>query len=335
MTEESLKLSELSGVGEARIRQLKDVGINNIMDLLVRSPIELSSLTGMEKDTAENLVTKARQYLTEEGILAKDFITALEVEKHRESIGKISTSTKSLDELLGGGIETQAITEVYAEFGSGKTQFAHTICVMVQKPKEEGGLDGSVLYIDTENTFRPNRITSIAIANGLDPIKVKERIFVAKAYNSSHQILLLEECTKFIQEKNIKLIVVDSLTGLFRAEYPGMGTLAARQQQINHFVHLLSKIADTYNIAALVTNQVMASPGVFFGDPTRAIGGHIVAHTSTYRIYFRKSGKNRVAIMIDSPEHAQNEAKFTLGERGVQDIEDKKLKEKDDSNETV
>ena len=325
---EDLRLDCLEGVGPVTTRKLSDAGIHNIMDLIVRGPVEVSEITGMDKDTAAKIVNKARLHLVEGGLLAKDFVSASEIYKRRQNIGKISTGTNCLDTLFDGGIETQALTEVYGEFGCGKTQFAHTLSVMVQKPKEEGGLDGSVLYIDTENTFRPERIVTIAKAHGMDPDKVLDRIIVARAYNSAHQTLILEESGPVIEENNVKLLVVDSAVGLFRAEYLGRGTLAIRQQKLNHFVHMLVRIAETYDCAALATNQVMASPDVFFGDPTRPVGGNVVAHTSTYRIYFKKSGKKRIARMVDSPHHPEEEVIFALGEAGVIDPEDteKKIK---------
>jgi len=325
---EDLRLDSLEGVGPVTTRKLSDAGIHNIMDLLVRGPVEISEITGMEKDTAAKIVNKARQHLVEGGLLAKDFVSASEIYKRRQNIGKISTGTNCLDTLFDGGIETQALTEVYGEFGCGKTQFAHTLSVMVQKTKEEGGLDGSVLYIDTENTFRPERIVQIAQAHGMDPDKVLDRIIVARAYNSAHQTLILEESGSVIEENNVKLLVVDSAVGLFRAEYLGRGTLAVRQQKLNHFVHMLVRIAETYDCAALATNQVMASPDVFFGDPTRPVGGNVVAHTSTYRIYFKKSGKKRIARMVDSPHHPEEEVLFALGEAGVMDPEEAEKKTK-------
>ncbi|MEK0340586.1 MAG: DNA repair and recombination protein RadA [Nitrosopumilus sp.] len=325
---EDLRLDNLEGVGPVTTRKLSDAGIHNIMDLIVRGPVEISEITGMDKDTAAKIVNKARVHLVEGGILAKDFVSATEIYKRRQNIGKITTGTNCLDTLFDGGVETQALTEVYGEFGCGKTQFAHTLSVMVQKPKEEGGLDGSVLYIDTENTFRPERIVTIAKAHGMDPDKVLDRIIVARAYNSAHQTLILEESGPVIEENNVKLIVVDSAVGLFRAEYLGRGTLAIRQQKLNHFVHMLVRIAETYDCAALATNQVMASPDVFFGDPIRPVGGNVVAHTSTYRIYFKKSGKKRIARMVDSPHHPEEEVIFALGEAGVIDPEDAEKKTK-------
>jgi DNA repair protein RadA len=318
---EDLRLDNLSGVGPVTTKKLSDAGIHNIMDLIVRGPVELSEITGMDKDTAGNIVEKARVALVEGGMISKDFVSAAEIYKRRQEIGKITTGTECLDLLLDGGLETQALTEVYGEFGSGKTQFCHTMCVTVQKPKEEGGLDGTVLYIDTENTFRPERIVSIAKAFGMDPEKALDKIIVARAYNSAHQQLILEEASQLIRENNVKLLVVDSAVGLFRSEYLGRGTLSVRQQRLNKFVHLLVRIAETYNCAALATNQVMASPDVFFGDPTRPVGGNVVAHTSTYRIYFKKSGKKRIARMVDSPHHPEQEVIFALGEAGVIDLD--------------
>jgi len=323
MITENFDLSDLEGVGPITKKKLEDAGIHNLMDLIVRGPVELGEISSMTSETCEKIVTIARKQLAENGTITKDFTSATEIYKRRQSIGKITTGTDALDKLFGGGIETQAITEVYGEFGSGKTQFCHSLCVMVQKSKEEGGLDGSVLYIDTEGTFRPERIVTIAQAHNMDPYKVLDRIIVARAYNSAHQVLILEEAGKTIQEENIKLIISDSITGLFRAEYLGRGTLANRQQKLGRYIRLISRIAETYNCAVLATNQVSTSPDSFFGDPIRPIGGNVLGHSSTYRIYFRKGGKNkRVAKIVDSPHHPLSEEVFELGDRGVQDTEE-------------
>jgi len=320
---EQFDLSDLEGVGPVTKKKLEDAGISTLMDLVVRGPVELEEISSMTSETCEKIVTHARKQLAESGAITKEFATASEIYTRRQAISKISTCTDALDDLLGGGVETQAVTEVYGEFGSGKTQLCHTLCVSAQRPKEEGGVDGSVLYIDTEGTFRPERIVSIAQGFGMDPAKVLDRIIVARAYNSSHQVLILEEAGKMIQEENIRLIISDSTTGLFRMEYLGRGTLASRQQKLGRYIRLLARIAETYNCAAVATNQVSSSPDSFFGDPTRPVGGNILGHASTYRIYIRKGGKNkRVAKIVDSPHHALSEAVFELGEMGVQDTED-------------
>lgn len=330
---DDLRLENLDGVGPVTSKKLSDAGIHNIMDLVIRGPVDISEITGMDLDAAVNLVNKARQQLIDNGQIAKEFVTATEIYKRRQDIGKITTGTNALDTLFDGGIETQAVTEVYGEFGAGKTQLCHTLCVTVQKPKEEGGLDGGVLYIDTEHTFRPERIVSIAKAKGLDPEKVLDRIIVARAYNSAHQELILQEAGPVIEENKIKLLVVDSAVGLFRAEFLGRGTLSVRQQRLNKFMHLLSRSAETYNIAAIATNQVQSSPDQFFGDPTRPVGGNVVAHASTYRVYLKKSGKKRIARMVDSPHHPEQEVLYTLTEGGVADPEDETKKKKKEESE--
>ncbi len=231
--------------------------------------------------------------------------------------------------MMGGGFETQAITEVYGEFGCGKTQIAHQIAVNVQLPVDRGGLDGSTIIIDTENTFRPDRITQMV--NGLakryddyfDPEDFLKNIHVARAYNSNHQMLLVETASELADslkdtEKPVRLLIVDSLTAHFRAEYVGRGTLSDRQQKLNKHLHNIMRFGDLNNAAVFITNQVMSKPDAFFGDPTKPIGGHILGHTSTFRIYLRKSkGEKRVAKLVDSPNLPDGEALFTVTYDGL------------------
>ncbi|MGE5706296.1 MAG: DNA repair and recombination protein RadA, partial [Nitrososphaerales archaeon] len=231
----------------------------------------------------------------------------------------ISTGSKNLDELLGGGIETGAITEIYGEFGSGKTQICHTTAVLVQQKKEKGGLEGGIIYVDTENTFRPERIVSISKSRNIDYSPVLENIIVAKAFNSSHQELIIQEIGKIIENNNIKLVIIDSAISHFRAEFLGRGTLSERQQKLNKLMHILMRIAETYNIAIIITNQIQSAPDMIFGDPYRPTGGNVMAHSSTYRIYLKKAGKNRIARIVDSPYHAEIEALFSLSDEGISD----------------
>jgi len=319
MSTEELELDSLEGVGPARKQKLMDAGIHTILDLAIRGPTEVADTVGLDMAAAIELCNKARNKLVELGRLEKDFVSASEIYKRRLNIDKITTGTKNLDDLLNGGIESQAVTEFYGEYGSGKTQLCHTLCIMVQLPKELGGLDAGALYIDTEGTFRPERIAGIAKARDLDPDQTLERIMVAKAYNSAHQQLIVQELGRVLDQNNIRLVIVDSAVAHFRAEFLGRGTLADRQQRLNRFMHLLVRYAETRNIAVVVTNQVQSTPDQFFGDPTKATGGHVVAHTSTYRIYFRRAGKNRIAKMVDSPYHMEREIPFILNEKGVDD----------------
>lgn len=315
---DKLALSNIEDIGPATEKRLREAGLKSIRDLLVRGPVDISEATGMEMDQSVDLCNKARLMLEDLGIIDKSFVTATSLYNKRKD--RISTGSKSFDDLLGGGMETRAVTELYGEFGTGKTQLCHTLCIMVQQPASGGGLAAKAIYVDTENTFRPERIVSIAEARALDSRKALENVIVAKAYNSAHQELIIEEAGSVIEDNNARLIIVDSAVAHYRAEFIGRATLSERQQRLNKFMHILVRIADTYEVAVVVTNQIQASPDAYFGDTIRPTGGHVLAHTSTYRIYLKRSGKNRIARMVDSPYHAEREILFTLTNAGISDV---------------
>jgi len=240
--------------------------------------------------------------------------------ERRRQVQKLRSRVQSIDDLLGGGFETQALVEVYGEFGSGKTQIGHQLAVNCTLPVEEGGLDGDVFYIDTEDTFRPERITQMARGYGLDPDKVLARIHVARAYNSDHQMLLAEEIKRMSKGLNVKMIIVDSLTSHFRAEYIGRGMLANRQQKLNRHLKDLKQLATVNNALILVTNQVHSKPDAMWGDPTKPIGGHILAHASTFRLYLRKAkAGRRIARLVDSPNLPDGECVYQVTQEGLRD----------------
>ena len=305
---------DLPGVGAATAEKLIAVGFDDLMSIAVATPAELIDTTGMGDALAKKLIAVARSSLE------MGFESGEELMKRREKVIRLKTGSKAFDTLLGGGLETGAIVECFGEFGSGKTQLGHALTVNVQSVEK----DAVAVYIDTENTFRPERIIQLAKGAGLDEEQVLKNIKVARAYNSDHQMLLAEKIEDLIKKQglNVKLVVIDSLTAHFRAEFIGRGTLADRQQKLNKHMHVLLKLADTYNLCVYVTNQVMAKPDMFFGDPTQAIGGHIVAHASTFRVYLRKGKKGtRVAKLIDSPSQPEGEAGFYVDETGIKDTE--------------
>jgi DNA repair protein RadA len=314
-TAASTDINDLPGVGPATAEKLREAGFEDLMAIAVCSPSELAEMCEIGEGVAIKIINQARKVAD-----VGSFETGEEVMRRREQVGHLKSLAKGLDELLGGGFETQSITELFGEFGSGKTQVGHQLCVNVQMPLEEGGLEGHALYIDTENTFRPERITQMAEAKGLDPEEVLRKIHVARAFNSNHQMMLVDKAADVAKQYPIRLIVVDSLTAHFRAEFVGRGTLANRQQKINKHMHDLLRLGSLNNAVICVTNQVSAKPDAFFGDPTRAIGGHIVGHTSTFRIYLRKSkGGKRIARLIDSPHLPEGEGVFTVTENGLEE----------------
>jgi len=325
-----LEIQDIEGIGPTTAKKLKEAGIVSVMDLAVATADELSVDINSSKDSASAFIIAAQKLLRDSKVLEKEFVTADAALEKRRSMLRCSTGSSTLDELLLGGIETQAVTEFYGEFGSGKSQICHTLCAIARQPIESGGLDSSTIYIDTEGTFRPERVQEIARARGFDPVQVLKNVAVCKVYNSSHLELIVKNLGKYVDDFKAKLVIIDSIISLHRAEFAGRGTLADRQQRLNSMLHKIIRLAEIYNIAIVITNQVQSSPDTFFGDPTKAAGGNVLGHASTYRVYLRKSGENRVAKMIDSPYHPYSDARFTVNERGTDDM-DEELKKKGSS----
>ena len=310
-------IRDIPGVGSTIADKLEAAGYTTPWAIVVSRAEELAEKAGIPLHTAERIIANARK------LLGIRFKTAKEVKLERLSVRKITTGSKNLDVLLGGGIETKTITEFYGEYGTGKTQICHQLSVNVQLPPERGGLNGKAVYIDTEGTFRWERIEAMARGMNLDPDEVMENIFYQRAYNSDHQMAIVEELFSFVPENNVKLVIIDSVTSHFRAEYPGRENLAMRQQKLNKHLHQLVRLAEAYNIAVVVTNQVMARPDVFYGDPTQAVGGHVLAHTPGVRVQLRRAkGNKRIARVVDAPHLPEGEAVFLITDEGIRDPEE-------------
>jgi len=339
-------LQDLPGVGPATSEKLKDNGFDSFQGIAVASPGELSNTADIGESSAADIINAARDAADIGG-----FESGAQVLERRKEIGKLTWGVEEVDELLGGGVETQSITEVYGEFGSGKSQVTHQLSVNVQLPREHGGLEGSAIFIDSEDTFRPERIEDMVFGLPDETIEatmefhgvadagaadaddetlreallesVLDNIHVAKAFNSNHQILLAEKAQEIASESQdgefpVRLLAVDSLTAHFRAEYVGRGELADRQQKLNKHLHDLMRVGDLNNTAVIVTNQVAANPDSFFGDPTQPIGGNILGHTSTFRLYLRKSKANkRIVRLVDAPNLPDGEAVMRVDGDGL------------------
>lgn len=490
MSESKFRRLEDLNISSTIINKLREAGYRTLEALAAANVNELATVVGIPLPTAQRIVNQARE------ALGLRFKTALEVKKERLGIKKITTGSKNLDSLLGGGVEIKTITEFFGEYGTGKcfvgktyvayvaddivferidvmferfaskvkplayddgvlvplngvkvlaysagrlgmvnaaalygemveyvvdieldndlnmmitpkhpvltltngeliwreamslgvgdvvvginedverilkdghscrskfsfykvksinikhhhdlvydlvvpkvhnfispeglilhnTQLCHQLSVNVQLPIEKGGLDGRALYIDSEGTFRWERIEAMSRGLGLDPDKVMENIVYVRAVNSDHQMAIVDEVMELIPRENIKLIVVDSITGHFRAEYPGRENLALRQQKLNRHLHQLNRVADMYDVAVVVTNQVMARPDVFYGDPTQAVGGHVLAHAPGVRVQLRRSrGNRRIARIVDAPHLPEGEVVFSITEVGIRDVEE-------------
>ncbi|RLG57355.1 MAG: DNA repair and recombination protein RadA [Hadesarchaea archaeon] len=307
-----VNLEELDGVGPAIAEKLRSAGYDSVESLAVATTGELMEAADVGMRVAVKVINAAREAAN------MGYERATEVMERRRNMGRITTGSSTLDKIIGGGVETQGVTEVFGEFGSGKSQIAHQLCVNVQLLPEQGGLNGKAVYIDTENTFRPERVTQMAMAMGVDPQKVLDNIYVARAHTTDHQMLLAEKVADIAKKEGVKLLVVDSVTSLFRTEYCGRGALAERQQKLGRHIATLHKLAELNDLAVFVTNQVQARPDVFFGDPTKPVGGHVLGHAVTARLYLRKSKANtRTAYLVDHPGLPPESATFQITEAGI------------------
>ena len=335
-------LQDLPGVGPATADKLIDAGFDTYESIAVASAGDMANTADIGDSTAGDIIQAAREAADIGG-----FESGAQVLKRRERIGKLSWQIEEVDDLLDGGLETQSITEVYGEFGSGKSQVTHQMCVNVQLSPEHGGLGGSAIFIDSEDTFRPERIDDMLrglddeiLADELERREIEgspgdeeamerllesflDQIHVAKAFNANHQMLLAEKAEELANEATdtefpVRLLCVDSLTAHFRAEYVGRGELAERQQKLNKHLHDLDQVGNLHNTTVLVTNQVASNPDSYFGDPTQPIGGNILGHKSTFRIYLRKSKNDkRIVRLVDAPNLADGEAVMRVQDGGL------------------
>ncbi|MFX0100896.1 MAG: DNA repair and recombination protein RadA [Candidatus Hodarchaeota archaeon] len=310
-----LALKDIPGVGPIIAKKLAASGFSSARSIATLAPAQLQQEGGIGEKTAQKIILAAQE------LCKIDFRTATEIFERRQQLGRIVTGSNSLNELLGGGLEASSVTEFFGEYRTGKTQIAHQLCINVQLPEDQGGMNGKALYVDTEGTFRPERLAQMAIARNMDVRDTLNNVIYARAYNCAHQVNILKQARKLFEEQGVKFIVVDSIINHFRSEFSGLGTLAQRQQLLNVHLHQIVQLAETYSIAAMVTNQVQVKPDVFFGNPIRPAGGNILGHGSTYRLYLRKSnGDSRIARLVDAPELPEAEAVFRVTEAGIQDV---------------
>lgn len=309
-----------NGISNNDIKKLQDAGFYTVESIAYTPKRKLITVKGISEQKADKLISEASK------IVPLGFTTATEFHKRRAELITLTTGSKQLDTLLGGGIETGAITEVFGEFRTGKSQLCHTLAITAQLPVDMGGGEGKCLYIDTEGTFRPVRLVSIARRFGLDENEALDNVAYARAYNADHQMQLLKQAAQMMSQSRFSLLIVDSVMALYRTDYSGRAELSARQMHVAKFMRALQRLADEFGIAVLITNQVVAqvdSSAIFNPDPKKPIGGNIIAHSSTTRLYFKKGkGRNRICKIYDSPCLAETETVFAIGEGGIMDPDD-------------
>eukprot|EP00039_Didymoeca_costata_P015720 m.272473 g.272473 ORF g.272473 m.272473 type:complete len:340 (-) comp16271_c1_seq2:1663-2682(-) len=311
---------ENAGIGATDIKKLVEGGFHTVESVAYVPKKHLLAIRGISEQKADKIVGEASKMVN------LGFTTATEFHQRRAEIIQLSTGSSELDKLLQGGIETGSITEIYGEFRTGKSQLCHTMAVTCQLPIDQGGGEGKCLYIDTEGTFRPERLVDIAQRYGLCAEDVMDNVAYARAYNSDHQMKLLAQASAMMAESRYALLVVDSATALFRTDYSGRGELSARQISLAQFLRALLRIADEFGVAVVITNQVVAQvdgASMFASNPIKPIGGNIMAHASTTRLALRKGrGETRICKVADSPCLPESEATFSINGDGVGDAKD-------------
>jgi RecA/RadA recombinase len=311
-------LEKVKGINARQIKLLQESGISTAEALAMSPGGIVADIDGLGDKTAKKLIWNARNALG-----MTEFVSAESID---ENVEYITTGSSELNKILGGGFQTGKLTEVYGPFKSGKTALASTISVTCQLPIKNGGLDSSVAYIDTENTFSKEKIKRIARRFGLNPKAVLSRIYHARIYSSDHQSQMIQKAETLCKTRGARLIIVDSLMALMRTEYVGIGKLAVRQGVLNSMIHGLSRIAETYNCAVLLTNQV-ATKMMGMYSANDAIGGNIVAHGCHFRVHFKTKGFSsnsslkRRAVIVDAPDLPPNECEFFITSAGIADTE--------------
>lgn len=312
-------LLEEHGIAAADIKKLKDGGVYTVEGLMFTIKKDLLKIKGISDSKLDKVLEAASK------LVYTGFESATEIHMKRGSLISVSSGSAELDKLLEGGFESGSITEIYGEFRTGKTQLCHTLCVTCQLPITQGGGEGKALFIDSEGTFRPERLLQVAERFGLNGQEVLDNVAYARAHNSDHQAKLLCEAAAMMHEQRFAIIIVDSATALYRTDYCGRGELSARQIHLGRFLRSLQQLADEYRVAVVITNQVVAKVdgASMFGPQIQPIGGNIIAHASTTRLALRKGrGEERICKVVCSPCLAENEARFTIAQEGVVDVKD-------------
>ncbi|XP_065919673.1 DNA repair protein RAD51 homolog A-like [Dysidea avara] len=311
---------EAHGIGAADVKKLAEAGYHTVESVAYAPKKALLCIKGISEAKADKIQDAAAK------LVPMGFTTATEFHQRRSEIIQVTTGSKELDKLLNGGVETGSITEMFGEFRTGKTQLCHTLAVTCQLPIDHGGGEGKCLYIDTEGTFRPERLLAVAERYGLSGPDVLDNVAYARAYNTDHQCQLLLQASAMMAESRYSLLIVDSATALYRTDYSGRGELSARQMHLARFLRTLLRLADEFGVAVVITNQVVAQvdgASMFATDPKKPIGGNIIAHASTTRLYLRKGrGETRICKIYDSPCLPEAEAMFAINPDGIGDSKD-------------
>ena len=316
-----LSVKQLDGVGGVTEKKLGEFGVTSIIDICIRGAREISEITGVAKPKADAWVFNSHKILEDNKLIRRTDLDVIDLMDYQDNYPTLKSQCLAVDELLGGGVKPECVYEVYGEYGSGKTQFCFTL---VSQALSEGE---NVVWVDCEDTFRPRRILQIMKERGYVEDRegmedVLKRVHYFYAPQTEQLMGTVNALSKTLQKVKPRIVILDGAIGQFREEYLGRGTLADRQNQIARLMTHIKNISFYFRCTVIFTNQVQTDPSIMFGDPVKPIGGNVVGHAATYRIYFKKSGKKRIARMVDSPEHPQADAEYILNAKGIDNKEE-------------
>jgi len=306
-----IPLTKVKGLGPVMAERLRASGFTTVESIAIAPARVLADVLGVSEEKAAKISQAARD------LLGIKFVTAEEYFKQRSKVAYITTGCKALDEMLGGGVETGAITEFVGEFGTGKTQICHQLCVTVQLPPEKGGLSARAVYIDTEGTFRPERIIQIASRFELEPASALKNVYYAKVRNLAEQVACLVELRSLIKE-GVKLVVVDSVIAHFKGTYEDPDFFT-RVHELVLYLSELRNLALDHRLAVVITNRITSIP-----EGTRRFkvsGDPFVSMFVDYRVLLHKVRENiRRAMLVFGKHYTRIPVLFKISEEGVVDL---------------
>ncbi len=328
------ELEAVMGVGPGTAKQLEKIFVTTAELLAVQNPMELQKKTTLGEGTAIKIVRSARELMGIHG-----FQSGIDFEKKMAAKKRLKFGIPDIDKGLLGGIEEGSIVEIYGAARGGKTQWCSHLAVRAQLPVEEGGLGGRVLWMDSESSFKPWIIRAIAIRLGLDPAVALGNIGISQMILSSQIADTFETIPNLCASQDYKLVIIDSFSGLFRAEYTALNDLSVRQKDMNSLLNSMRRAGTATGAIFIYTNQVLSNIGSYGFSGPGPIGGHILAHGCDYRFYTRLGKpplrKLRLVDNAGVPEFDattvlgwggfyENQKQRTAGEKKIEEYIEKK-----------
>ena len=313
-------LLRVKGVTPQLARVLRDHGYHTVEALAIEAPHMLvervGGAAGLNLEKAQQIIREARNSTR------ISFMSISELLEEERKRAFISTGSREVDRILGGGIRTGELTGVSGPYGVGKTCLLQTAAVNTVSQGDAGAW-----LIDMEGAITTSRILSIAAARELPIELVKENVLYSRWYTTDELIMGVEDGHKVIKERNVKLLGIDGFVNPFRAEFQGRESLPVRQARMNRCLRRLINYARIYNMAIVLTNQVHSKPDVSYPYEMRPeaieppTGGHVFMYAVNNHLYLRRVTKGFIATLIDSSYMPRSEAKYNITEAGLCDME--------------